>query len=91
MPSSFPQGSPGLLLDVGCGSGLSGRVLEEEAGCLWIGTDISRSMLNVALDRDDIDYGDLIEVSPSSARYRQDGVVSLLYYCYENCVCCVCV
>ncbi len=50
-------------MDVGCGSGLSGRVLEEEEGCLWIGMDISRSMLRVALDRDDIDCGDLIEVS----------------------------
>ncbi len=37
--------------------------MEEETGCLWIGTDISRSMLDVALDRDDIDCGDLIEVS----------------------------
>jgi len=35
----------GLLLDIGCGSGLSGRVLSE-AGIPWLGTDISASMLS---------------------------------------------
>jgi 18S rRNA (guanine1575-N7)-methyltransferase len=32
------------LLDIGCGSGLSGEILEEE-GHLWVGLDISPSML----------------------------------------------
>jgi 18S rRNA (guanine1575-N7)-methyltransferase len=43
--------SPSLILDVGCGSGLSGEILSEE-GHMWIGMDISASMLAVALERD---------------------------------------
>ena len=35
------------ILDMGCGSGLSGKVLEE-AGHYWVGCDVSRSMLDVA-------------------------------------------
>lgn len=49
--------SPSLILDVGCGSGLSGEILssvpEEEGGPhMWVGMDISSSMLDVALQRD---------------------------------------
>lgn len=35
---------PCLLLDLGCGSGLSGSVLEEQ-GHIWVGIDISQAML----------------------------------------------
>lgn len=35
---------PSLLLDIGCGSGLSGEIIEEE-GHVWMGCDISASML----------------------------------------------
>lgn len=35
---------PSLLLDIGCGSGLSGEILTEE-GHHWVGMDISGSML----------------------------------------------
>ncbi|KAL6509662.1 hypothetical protein OROGR_022972 [Orobanche gracilis] len=48
---------PRLLLDIGCGSGLSGETLTEN-GHQWIGLDISPSMLNIALERE-VD-GDLI-------------------------------
>jgi len=41
---------PALVLDVGCGSGLSGQVLEER-GHVWVGCDISRDMLTVAKER----------------------------------------
>jgi 18S rRNA (guanine1575-N7)-methyltransferase len=41
---------PSLILDVGCGSGLSGMVLAEQ-GHSWIGLDISIHMLNVANER----------------------------------------
>ncbi|KAI3403323.2 BUD23 [Candida oxycetoniae] len=41
---------PHLILDLGCGSGLSGEILTEE-GYNWIGMDISPSMLATALDR----------------------------------------
>lgn len=39
------------LLDVGCGSGLSGEILTEE-GHVWVGMDISADMLATALDRE---------------------------------------
>ena len=49
--------APSLILDVGCGSGLSGEILsqtEPDGGGphTWIGMDISSSMLAQALERD---------------------------------------
>lgn len=41
---------PSFILDVGCGSGLSGKVLEEQ-GHVWVGCDVSRDMLEVANER----------------------------------------
>jgi len=43
---------PSFILDVGCGSGLSGKVLEEH-GHVWVGCDVSRDMLEVANQRFD--------------------------------------
>ncbi|KAH3668866.1 hypothetical protein OGAPHI_002621 [Ogataea philodendri] len=40
-----------FLLDVGCGSGLSGEILTEE-NQIWVGMDIAPSMLATALDRE---------------------------------------
>ncbi|KAF8519486.1 williams-Beuren syndrome critical region protein 22 [Hysterangium stoloniferum] len=48
---ALPEGKPSFVLDIGCGSGLSGEILEEE-GHVWAGVDISPSMLEVALERD---------------------------------------
>jgi 18S rRNA (guanine1575-N7)-methyltransferase len=45
------DGTPKLLLDLGCGSCLSGEALTDQ-GHVWVGTDISSSMLDVALDRE---------------------------------------
>ncbi|XP_030507341.2 18S rRNA (guanine-N(7))-methyltransferase RID2-like isoform X1 [Cannabis sativa] len=45
------DGLPRLLLDIGCGSGLSGETITQN-GHEWIGLDISNSMLNVALERE---------------------------------------
>ncbi|KAM6546632.1 hypothetical protein CsatB_027368 [Cannabis sativa] len=45
------DGLPRLLLDIGCGSGLSGETVTEN-GHEWIGLDISSSMLNIALERE---------------------------------------
>ncbi|XP_066492591.1 probable 18S rRNA (guanine-N(7))-methyltransferase [Tiliqua scincoides] len=42
---------PCFLLDVGCGSCLSGDYLSEEGHC-WVGLDISSAMLDVALERE---------------------------------------
>jgi len=41
-----------LILDIGCGSGLSGEILTDEGGHQWIGMDISAPMLGNALDRE---------------------------------------
>lgn len=48
---------PSLILDLGCGSGLSGEILtqtppEEGGPHTWVGMDVSSSMLAQALDRD---------------------------------------
>lgn len=41
---NIPPDEPALLLDIGCGSGLSGEILDEE-GYIWVGADIAPSML----------------------------------------------
>lgn len=46
----LPSDRPSFILDVGCGSGLSGQVLEEH-GHVWVGCDVSRDMLNMANER----------------------------------------
>ncbi|KAL9186830.1 hypothetical protein ACHAXT_010550 [Thalassiosira profunda] len=52
LPTPGPRegGTPSFVLDVGCGSGLSGQVLEEH-GHVWVGCDVSRDMLNMANER----------------------------------------
>ena len=52
-----PDSPPQLLLDLGCGSGISGDVLTQY-GHRWIGCDISKAMLNEAVERE-VD-GDLV-------------------------------
>eukprot|EP00771_Trimastix_marina_P003944 gnl/Trimastix_PCT/661.p1 GENE.gnl/Trimastix_PCT/661~~gnl/Trimastix_PCT/661.p1 ORF type:complete len:280 (+),score=48.70 gnl/Trimastix_PCT/661:44-883(+) len=49
---------PSLILDIGCGSGLSGEVLTEE-GHDWLGCDISPHMLRVAKHIRDVE-GDVV-------------------------------
>jgi len=43
---NLPPDQPAYLLDVGCGSGLSGEILDEE-GYIWAGVDIAPSMLGM--------------------------------------------
>jgi 18S rRNA (guanine1575-N7)-methyltransferase len=57
LSNSLQAAGPALILDLGCGTGLSGDVLTQ-AGHVWVGLDISSSMLAVAVERD-VD-GDLI-------------------------------
>ncbi|CAH4027707.1 probable 18S rRNA (guanine-N(7))-methyltransferase [Pieris brassicae] len=74
----LPEDTPCLLLDIGCGSGLSGTVLEEN-GHMWIGMDISQAMLDVAIEREiegDVvlsDMGEGVPFRPGSF----DGAVSV--------------
>lgn len=49
---------PSLLLDIGCGTGISGTVITG-AGHHWVGADISEPMLRIALD--DETEGDLLQ------------------------------
>lgn len=44
--------SNSFVLDIGCGSGLSGEILTEEYGHIWCGVDISPSMLAKGLTRE---------------------------------------
>lgn len=74
----LPEDIPCLLLDIGCGSGLSGTVLEE-SGHMWIGMDISSAMLNVATEREtegDLVLSDMGEGVPFRAGCF-DGAVSV--------------
>lgn len=74
----LPEDEPALLLDLGCGSGLSGSVLEE-GGHAWIGMDISAAMLNVALGREvegDLMLADMGQGVPFRAG-TFDGAVSI--------------
>ncbi|RHZ85667.1 hypothetical protein Glove_63g93 [Diversispora epigaea] len=48
---NLPENEPAFLLDIGCGSGLSGEILDEE-GHFWVGIDIAPSMLQIALERE---------------------------------------
>jgi len=51
----LPPDETSLVLDIGCGSGLSGQVLEEQ-GHVWVGCDVSRDMLQVAHERMEESY-----------------------------------
>ena len=46
---AIPEGKQKLLLDIGAGTGISGSILSE-TGHMWVGTDISRGMLDVAMN-----------------------------------------
>jgi 18S rRNA (guanine1575-N7)-methyltransferase len=59
---------PAYVLDIGCGSGLSGQVLEEK-GHFWLGCDVSRDMLTVAKERMQRQAAD---ASRSSGKSMQD-------------------
>ncbi|XP_077238551.1 S-adenosyl-L-methionine-dependent methyltransferases superfamily protein [Tasmannia lanceolata] len=66
------DGIPKLLLDIGCGSGLSGEALSEN-GHQWIGFDISQAMLDIALERE-VD-GDLLLADMGQGLGLRPGVV----------------
>eukprot|EP00980_Cylindrotheca_fusiformis_P026065 scaffold15305_cov126-Cylindrotheca_fusiformis.AAC.3 len=53
----LPPDQASFVLDIGCGSGLSGQVLEE-LGHVWVGCDISRDMLRVARERMEDSFSD---------------------------------
>ena len=86
---ALPEGKTCYLLDIGCGSGLSGLEVEE-GGHFWVGCDISRSMLDVAKEQES-ETGDLMQVDMGQGLpFRPgtfDGAISisaLQWLCYSN-------
>lgn len=74
----LPDEDTAMILDIGCGSGLSGSVLED-LGHVWIGVDISKSMLDVAVDREvdgDLALVDMGQGMPFKAG-TFDGAISV--------------
>uniref|UniRef100_A0A2L2Y335 18S rRNA (guanine-N(7))-methyltransferase n=1 Tax=Parasteatoda tepidariorum TaxID=114398 RepID=A0A2L2Y335_PARTP len=58
---ALPDDQPCFILDIGCGSGLSGEALDDQ-GHYWAGVDISKAMLDVAKEREvegDVILGDM--------------------------------
>jgi len=75
---ALPGDQSCFLVDLGCGSGLSGAVLFEN-GHHWVGLDISSAMLDVARDREvdgDLIHGDLGHGLPFRAG-SFDGALSI--------------
>ena len=64
------------ILDIGCGSGFSGRTVEQY-GHYWTGIDISRDMLNIAKDNGadviQADMGNILPFRPGTF----DGCISI--------------
>lgn len=74
----LPEDKSCFLLDIGCGSGLSGSVLEDQ-GHVWVGVDISSAMLKVAQEREvegDLLLNDMGQGMPFRAG-SFDGAVSI--------------
>jgi len=75
---ALPEDEPCLLLDLGCGSGLSGECIEDQ-GHMWVGLDISQAMLDIAKDRElegDLACSDLGDGLPFRAG-AFDGAISI--------------
>mmetsp|Transcript_93248 Transcript_93248/g.114216 ORF Transcript_93248/g.114216 Transcript_93248/m.114216 type:complete len:348 (-) Transcript_93248:59-1102(-) len=68
---ALEQNKSYYLLDLGCGSGLSGEAISD-AGYEWIGMDISHSMLSVAKERD-VD-GDLFQNDLGNGLPFREGI-----------------
>jgi len=85
---ALPEDQSCFVLDMGCGSGLSGEVCEEN-GHFWVGLDISPAMLAIARERiedededngttsgGDVMHGDMGEGLPFRAG-SFDGAISI--------------
>ena len=78
-----------LILDIGCGSGISGEVLTE-MGASWIGLDISTSMLTKAKTFTEVDEDLILADMGSGLPFTPgvfDGAISisaLQWLCHAN-------
>lgn len=80
----LPEGTPAIILDIGCGSGISCHILEEQ-GHTAVGLDISRDMLSLNTCDNIIehDVGQGLPLAPGFF----DGCISisaLQWLCYSN-------
>ena len=75
---NLPEDTPAFILDVGCGSGLSGNCLTEQ-GHEWVGIDISTAMLDIACENEV--EGDVIVSDAGQGLFFRpgtfDGVISI--------------
>ncbi|KAL4223728.1 Williams Beuren syndrome chromosome region 22 protein [Mactra antiquata] len=74
----LPDDTSCFILDIGCGSGLSGECLTD-LGHYWVGLDISSAMLDVAVEREtegDLILGDMGYGMPFKPG-TFDGVISI--------------
>ena len=85
----LPSNVPSYLLDIGCGTGLSGVPLSR-AGHIWVGTDISTSMIDVAAkERGDKGTDVLVSDMGHGLPFRDDmfdgaiSVSAIQWLCYE--------
>ncbi|CAL2037343.1 hypothetical protein CAEBREN_13209 [Caenorhabditis brenneri] len=56
---ALPEGKTGFLLDIGCGTGMSSEVILD-AGHMFVGVDVSRAMLEIARQDEDLESGDFV-------------------------------
>ncbi|VDN07518.1 unnamed protein product [Thelazia callipaeda] len=81
--------TPRLILDIGCGSGLSGEMLTD-MGYYWIGVDISEAMLKVATEDREVKGDILLHDMGVGLPFRPgtfDGAISisaLQWLCHAN-------
>ncbi|KAK4305087.1 hypothetical protein Pmani_023006 [Petrolisthes manimaculis] len=85
---TLPDDQSCLLLDLGCGSGLSGEAITDQ-GHMWVGMDISSSMLDVAMDRE-VEGDMLLADIGNGVPFRPamfDGAISISavqWLCYSD-------
>eukprot|EP00658_Telonema_sp_P-2_P016187 TRINITY_DN16270_c0_g1_i3.p1 TRINITY_DN16270_c0_g1~~TRINITY_DN16270_c0_g1_i3.p1 ORF type:complete len:170 (+),score=38.52 TRINITY_DN16270_c0_g1_i3:198-707(+) len=75
---NFPDESSRFILDIGCGSGLSGQGLSE-AGHHWVGFDISTAMLEIAIENE-VEGDVFLHDAGQGFRFRPgtfDGAISI--------------
>jgi len=77
---SLPQGSSKMILDVGCGTGLSGQTIEQH-GHFWVGFDIAEAMLCVWREKHDSGHADaLLRDMGNGLPFKPgsfDGIISI--------------
>uniref|UniRef100_A0A183DU31 18S rRNA (guanine-N(7))-methyltransferase n=1 Tax=Gongylonema pulchrum TaxID=637853 RepID=A0A183DU31_9BILA len=86
---ALPDDQPSLLLDIGCGSGLSGETISS-LGHYWFGVDISEAMIRVAKEDREVDGDIVLKDMGEGLPFRPgtfDGAISISaiqWLCHAN-------